>query len=253
MRIRKRYAVLLAIAATAAVAVSGIAMAASSSTFEFKFSPTKVPKKDYKAGALETKLTTTYPDPVPDPVERTQIYLDKNFKIKPKAVSKKCDPNQLSAATMAQAMAKCKKAKVGKGKATALAGFGTVNACVLLFNGKPQGGKPTLLVFTRAQASAPSQISCKNPASNNQGNATVVLIGVLKGASGKYGKVLDVNNITQASPFPLMVFDTKIKQGNYFSARCKAKNKTWHMQVKWTYDSGATKKVHKTQKCKVKN
>ena len=57
--------------------------------------------------------------------------------------------------------------------------------------------------FYRADENTPnSQISCKQPATNNQGNATILLKGVLKGASGKYGKVLDVNKITQASPFP---------------------------------------------------
>jgi hypothetical protein len=249
MRIRKRYAVLFALAAAGALAVSGIAMAASTSKFTFGFSPTKVPKKNYKAGSLSTNLVTSYTAPV-DPVERTQIYLDKNFKLNPKAAAK-CSANKLSGQTMAGAMAACKKAKVGKGTATAQAPFGVVNACVLLFNGKPQGGKPTLNVLTRAQATPNSQISCKDPANNNQGNATVLLKGVLKGASGKYGKVLDVNKITQASPFPLMVFKTKIKKGNYFSARCKAKNKTWHMQVTWTYKSGQKKTVHKTQKCKV--
>jgi hypothetical protein len=249
MRIRRRYAILLALAATAALAVSGIAMAASTSTFSFKFSPTKVPKKTYKAGTLATDLRTSYTAPV-DAVERTQIYLDKNFKINPRAAAK-CSSSQLSSKTMAQAIAVCRRALVGKGRATAQANFGTVNACVLLFNGRPQNGRPTLKVFTRAQASPNSQISCKNPATNNQGNATVLLNGVLKGASGKYGKVLDVNKITQASPFPLMVFDTAIGKGNYFAARCKAANKTWHMKVKWTYKSGATKTVHKTQQCQV--
>jgi hypothetical protein len=249
MRIRRRYAVLLALAAAGALAVSGIAMAASSSTFTFNVSPSKVPKKNYKGVALSTDLRTSYTAPA-DPVDRTQIYLDKNWKINPKAAGK-CSPNQLSGQTMAGAMANCKNAKVGKGTAQAQAPFGTVNACVLLFNGKPQGGKPTLQVFTRAQASPGSQISCKNPSSNNQGNATVLLTGVLKDASGKYGKVLDVAKITQASPFPLTVYDTKIKKGNYVSARCKAKNKTWHMKTSWTYKSGQKVTVHKTQKCKV--
>jgi hypothetical protein len=248
MRTRKRYAVILALAAATALAVSGIATAASNSTFSFEFSPAKVPKKDFKAGSLFTDLRTTYTAPV-DAVERTQIYLDKNFKINPKAAAK-CAASQLSNKTMAQAMAVCRKAKVGKGTAQAQAAFGTVRACVLLFNGKPKNGKPTLNVFTRAQASPNSQISCKDPATNNQGNATVLLKGVLKGASGKYGKVLDVNKITQASPFPLTIFKTTIKKGNYVSARCKADNKTWHMKVTWTYKSGAKKTVHKTQQCK---
>jgi hypothetical protein len=148
-------------------------------------------------------------------------------------------------------MAACKNAKVGKGKATAQAAFGTVNACVLLFNGKPQNGKPTLKVFTRAQATPNSQIDCSKPATNNSGNATVLLNGVYKDASGKYGKVLDVNKITQASPFPLTRYTTTVKKGKYASARCKAADKKWHMKITWTYDSGKASTVHKTQKCKV--
>jgi hypothetical protein len=252
MRIRRRYAVLLALAAAGALAVSGVAMAASSSTFSFSFSPSKAPKQTYKAGALFTDLRTHYTNPA-DPVDRTQIYLDKNFKINTNAAGK-CASSQLSNKTMAQAMAACKNALVGTGKAQAQgpAAIGTIQACVLLFNGKPSGGKPTLQVFTRAQATPNSQISCANPSSNNQGNATVLLQGVLKPATGLYGKVLDVSKITQKSPFPLEIFRTTIKKGKYFSARCKAANKTWNMQVTWTYKSGAKNTKTQTQQCQVK-
>jgi hypothetical protein len=249
MRIRRRYAVLFALAATGALVVSGIAMAASSSTFSFKFSPASVPKTTYKAGSLFTDLRTSYSTPA-DAVQRTQIYLDKDYKINPSAAGK-CSPSQLSAKTMAQAMAACKNALVGTGKAQAQASFGTIQACVLLFNGQPQNGNPTLQVFTRAQATPASHITCTDPAHNNQGNATVLLTGVLKPATGLYGKVLDVNNITQASPFPLTVYTTTIKKGNYVAARCNATNKTWDMQIKWTYKSGLSNTIHKTQKCTV--
>ena len=151
---------------------------------------------------------------------------------------------------MKQAMSACKKAKVGSGIATASAnGLFTIKGCVLLFNGKPQGGKPTLQVLTRVQASNPSVITCSNPASNTQGNATIVLTGVLKDASSPYGKVLDVNHITQSASFPLEIFKTTIKKGNYISARCKAANKTWNMKVAWTYNNGAKRVVSKTQPC----
>lgn len=255
MRMSRRVVVTLAVAAAGALAVSGIAIAATTSTFSFSFSPDKVPKKKYKPGALKTNLTTHYTNPgnaIPGgAVDRTQIYLDKNWKINPKA-AKKCSANQLSNQTMKGAMAQCKKAKVGQGTATATAnGAFEIKGCVLLFNGKPKGGKPTLQVFTRVQASNPSNISCADPSSNTQGNATILLTGVLKDASGKYGKVLDVNHITQAATFPLEVFKTKIKKGNYISARCKAKNKKWHMQTTWTYNNGAKHTEQQSQKCKV--
>ena len=250
MRIRRIYLPVLALAATAVLVLAGIAMGrASTSTFTFKTTPSTAPKNTYKAGALFTDLITHYTTPA-DPVERTQIFLDKNFKVDPTAAGK-CASSQLSSKTMAQAMAACKNALVGTGKATAQASFGTVRACVLLFNGKPQNGNPTLQVFTRANAVPNSSISCANPGSNNQGNATVLLVGVFKPASGKYGKVLDVNRITQASPFPLTVYTTTIKKGNYVSARCNAADKTWHMQITWTYKSGQKNTIHKTQKCAV--
>src|SRR5215211_1520943 len=195
MRIRRRYAAILALAAAGAVAVAGIAIAAPTSTYDFKFTPNKVPKKKYKGGAFSSVLDTSYTNPGNSnpggAVERTQIFLDKNWKINPKE-AKKCSASQLSNQTMAGAMAACKKAKVGKGIATA--------------------------------------------------NAT-----------GKYGKVLDVDHITQAAQFPLELFDTKIKKDKYFSARCKAKSKKWKSKTKWTYNDGTTHTDSGTQKCKVKH
>ncbi len=254
MRIRRRYAVILAVVAAGAVVGSGFALAATTSDFQFSFSPNKVPKKKYKGGALKTNLVTSYDNPsAATAVDRTRIYLDKNFKIDPKK-AKTCDASQLSGTTMAGAMANCKKALVGKGKATASAnGQFTINSCVLLFNGKKQGKKPTLQVFTRSQATNPSNISCKDPAHNNEGTNSILLTGVLKNASGKYGKVLDVNHISQATAgLPLEIYNTTIKKGKYFSARCKAKNHKWNMQVKWDYKDGTATTVKQSQKCKVK-
>ena len=255
MRIRRRSAVIFALAAAGALAVSGIAFAAATSTVSFKASPTTVPKKTFKKAKLFTNLTTRYTNPGNNnpggAVERDQIYLDKNWKINPKAAAK-CDKRKLAGATMKQAMAKCGKAKVGSGIATASAnGVFTIHGCVILFNGKPQGGNPTLQVFTRVNASPPGNISCKNPARNRQGNVTVLLNGVLKPASAPYGKVLDVNHITQSAAFPLEVFKTTIKKGKYFSARCKAANHLWHLKSTWTYNNNTKRTVSKTQQCTV--
>jgi len=254
MRISRRSAAVLAMVAGGALVVTSIALA-TTSTFTFSFSPSKVPKKTYKGGALTTNLVTSYTKPGNNfpggAVERTQLFLDKNWKISPGA-AKKCSASQLANKNMKQAMKACGKAKVGTGMATASAnGQFTVRGCVLLFNGQPKGGKPTLQIFTRVQVSNPSSISCTNPSSNTKGNATILLTGVLKDASSPYGKVLDVNHITQAAAFPLEVFKTTIKKGNYISARCKAGNKTWNMKVVWTYNNSAKRTVKRTQPCKV--
>ena len=255
MRIRRRYAVLIAVAAVAGVAIVGVALAATTSHFTFHASPSTAPKNSYKAGSLFTDLETHYTTPgnaIPGgAVDRTQIYLDKYFKVTPGA-AKTCAPSQLSNQTMKGAMAKCKSALVGSGKATATAnGAFTINGCVLLFNGKPQGGKPTLQVFTRVQASNPSKITCTNPSSNTQGNATILLNGVYKPTSGQYSKILDVQHITQAATFPLVSYKTTVKRGNYASARCGAADHLWHMKVVWTYNNGKTASDSQTQKCTV--
>jgi len=247
---------MFALAAAGALAVSGIALGAASSEFNFKVSPNKVPKKKYKPVKLFTDLETSYTNPgngnPGGAVERTQIYLDKNFKINPKAAAK-CSASSLSGQTMAGAMANCSKALVGKGKATAVnpASNTTVFACVLLFNGKPKGGKPTLQVFTRVDVTG-NKIDCSSPKTNTKGQIVVLLTGVLKNASGKYGKVLDVNHITDAAAFPLEIYKTTIKHGKYMTARCKSKSHKWHMQTKWTYNDNTKSTVHKTQKCKVR-
>ena len=84
MRIKRRSAAVFALVTAGALIVAAVAMA-TTSTFTFNFSPSKVPKKTYKAGALSTNLVTSYTRPgnsVPGgAVERTQLYLDKNWKI----------------------------------------------------------------------------------------------------------------------------------------------------------------------------
>jgi hypothetical protein len=255
MQNRRRVTAIGALAAAVALAVAGIALAAASSTFTFNFSPNTVPKKTFQKGSLRSDLLTSYTNPGNSnpggAVERTQLFLDKNWKINPSAAAK-CSASQLANQSMKGAMARCGKAKVGLGTATATAnGAFQINGCVLLFNGKPQNNKPTLLVFTRVQASNPSSISCTSPATNTQGNATILLKGVLKGATSPYGRMLDVNNITQAAAFPLQEFSTKIKKGNYISARCAAANHLWHMKVTWTYNNGAKHTEAHTQTCHV--
>ena len=152
-------------------------------------------------------------------------------------------------------MTACKNALIGSGTATATANgaFG-INGCVLLFNGKPatsgpDAGLPTLKVFTRVQASNPSTISCANPTTNPQGNATILLNGVLRNATGLYGKVLDVNNITQSAAFPLMEFKTTIGKSTSTYMQAKCPTTPWHTQVTWTYNDNTKKTVSKTQPC----
>ncbi len=98
MRIRRRYAVLIAIAAVAGVAIVGVALAATTS-ISVQGSPSTAPKNTYKAGSLFTDLETHYTNPGNNKpggaVDRTQIYLDKYFKVDPTAAAK-CSASQLA-------------------------------------------------------------------------------------------------------------------------------------------------------------
>jgi hypothetical protein len=257
MRIRRRSAAIFALAAVGVVAVAAVAIAAPTSTFTFKMTPTN-PHAVFKNGTLATDLKTTYTNPGNNnpggAVERTQIFLDKNWKINTNAAAK-CADNQLAGKTMKDAMTACKNALVGSGTATATAnGLFQINGCVLLFNGKPatsgpDAGLPTLKVFTRVQASNPSTISCANPTTNTQGNATVLLNGVLRNAPAPYGKVLDVNKITQSASFPLEEFKTTIGKSTSTYIQAKCQPSPWHMKTTWTYNNNTTKTVSKTQPC----
>ena len=256
MRIRRRSAAIFALAAVGVVAVAAVAVAAPTSTFTFTMSPSNVPKTTFQNAGLATDLVTHYTNPGNNnpggAVQRTQIFLDKNWKINTGAAAK-CADNQLAGKTMKDAMTACKNALVGTGTASATAnGLFGINGCVLLFNGKPatsgpDAGLPTLKVFTRVQASNPSNITCGNPTTNTQGNATVLLNGVLRNASAPYGKVLDVNKITQSASFPLEEFKTTIKHGSYIQAKCPTS--PWHMQTSWTYNDNTKKTVTRTQAC----
>jgi hypothetical protein len=258
MGIRRRSVAIFAVAAVGVVAIAAVAFAAPTSTFTFSMSPTNPPKTTYKNGTLATDLITSYTNPGNNnpggAVQRLQIYLDKNWKINTGAAAK-CSDSQLQNKTMAQAMSACSAALVGSGTAAVTAnGLYQINGCVLLFNGKPatsgpDAGLPTLKVFTRVQASNPSTISCANPTTNTQGNATVLLNGVLRNAPAPYGKVLDVNKITQSASFPLEEFKTTIGKSTSTYIQAKCQPSPWHMKTTWTYNNNVSKTVSKTQPC----
>ena len=82
MRIGKRLAIVLALAATGALAIAGIALAAAaSSTVSFSF--TKVPAgalgTTFKSGKLNVHTHTNYITPKTD-TTRAQLYFDNDIK-----------------------------------------------------------------------------------------------------------------------------------------------------------------------------
>ena len=95
----------------------------------------------------------------------------------------------------------------------------------------------------------PQQHRLRVPTANNQGNATVLLNGVLRNATAPYGKVLDVDHITQSASFPLEEFKTKIGKATSTYIQAKCPPSPWHMKTIWTYNDNTKKTVSQTQPC----
>src|SRR5215211_4240380 len=254
MHIQRRYAAILTVAAAVAVVTTGLAVANTASNGNvsggvFKFAPKKVPKKKFHKGALTLGTSTQFAHPANQPggfTNRVQLWIDDDIKINLNSVPK-CNPAGLTAGTtMAQAMAQCGTAKVGKGRAHTGNNTGqpVVPGCVLVFNGV----NSQVVLYARLFSSEP--LDCSHPSTNNKGQTSVTLFGKLKKASGDFGSRLDVDT-TVTAPVPLGDFTATIKRGNYATARCHDSNHTWNVKVKHTYNDGVNSVDKLKQKCRV--
>ena len=148
---------------------------------------------------------------------RARLFFDKNITFNPSVVPKCATAGVSGNITMKQAMTACGTKLVGTGTAKAnLASPGDIGGCVLAFNAvdanpKVAGNQPGILLFTRLQI--PGAINCANPATNQNGNGSILLQaplatnpasttpgGALTPAYYQGGKWLDFNNIPQTAP-----------------------------------------------------
>ena len=267
--IKRRVAVCCALAMAVALGAVGAAQAINAnSTVSFNF--TKVPAgtigTTLKQGKLNVHTHTNY-SVAGTKTTRARLFFDKNFSFSPSAVPK-CPTASVSGnITMKQAMTACGTKLVGTGTAQAnLSSPGDVNGCVLAFNaqdGNPSvaGNQPGILLFTRLQV--PGTISCASPASNQNGNGSVLLQaplatnpasttpgGALPAAFYQGGKWLDFNNIPQT--LPLSDFNVTTgkgapgtnlsgTKGNFIRAKCTSRSgsKKWVMRTIFAYNSGS--------------
>ena len=270
--IKRRVAVCCALAMAVALGAVGAAQAINAnSTVSFNF--TKVPAgtigTTLKQGKLNVHTHTNY-SVAGTKTTRARLFFDKNFSFSPSAVPK-CPTASVSGnITMKQAMTACGTKLVGTGTAQAnLSSPGDVNGCVLVFNaqdGNPSvaGNQPGILLFTRLQV--PGTISCASPASNQNGNGSILLQaplatnpasttpgGALPAAYYQGGKWLDFNNIPQT--LPLSDFNVQTgkgapgtnltgTKGDFIKAKCTSRTglgtpaKKLVMRTLFTYNSG---------------
>jgi hypothetical protein len=240
------------LALAVAVSAVGVAWATDSTGTDFsllkmKVSPSKLSKKKYKGAKLFVETSTltnanpgtpTNPGNTPVPTKNVKLTFDKDIKFTSKGLAQ-CKTS-LEGTTTQQAVQSCGKAKVGGGAATAC--IGTANPCsslpfvVTAFNGKPKGGKPTIVLHSR----------------NDALSLTIVLIGTLDPKKNTLNvpipaSVYSLSTITDFKTTVQKSYKSKGKKLNYVSARCSHKKLT--LNGKFTYTSDPTDKVSTKAKC----
>jgi hypothetical protein len=271
MRIKRRLIAVCALAATTALAAGGVAWAINAnSTESFTVTPKTGLGTTFKPVKLNLHTHTTY-TVGGTTTTRARLFFDKNIQFNLSSMPT-CPTSSVNQnITMAQAMAACGSKLVGTGTAKAnLASPGDIGGCVLVFNaqdGNPNvgGNQPGILLFTRLQV--PGSINCSNPASNSNGNGSILLQaplatnpasttpgGALPAAYYQGGKWLDFNNIPQTAP--LSDFNVTAgkgapgtnltgTKGNYIKAKCTSRSglgspaKKWVMRTIFKYNSGS--------------
>jgi hypothetical protein len=175
---------LLAAAAAVASVASGDTVTAGNLTIEVEgaVSPQKLSR------TTPTPITLTVSGSVrtgdgshPPALKTVALEFDKNGGIYTKGLPT-CDPAKLTATLTAQAKQICGPALVGTGTVSAQILFpeqAPFNASgpLLIFNGKPKGGRPVLVFQVHADVPAPT---------------TFVTTGVISKASGKYGTSTEI-------------------------------------------------------------
>jgi hypothetical protein len=267
-RIKKRSAIVLALASAAALALGGIASAITDnqSSLSFKFSPNTVPTSTFQNGSLFVHTHTVYANPgTPGGfVQQLVLFFDSDFKFTPGTIPK-CTATFDGFTTIMQAWNTCGP---GAGAAhnaylspaTGVSGKGLVtssdgrnfNGCVLAFNGPLNGGNPTITLLLRLTLVNGQPADCSSPASNTSGGSSSILKGTLTPAAAPFGKKLTVPNVRNATVGPLVDLTTTLKRGNYVSAKCSHNPKIWKMRGVFTYTSGGGQPadaVNATQAC----
>jgi hypothetical protein len=255
---RKRLTTVVAGAALIALATAMTAYAVQSPTLTgpdgntqsigVTIAPKKLSKKTQTPISLnvQTKTTsTTNPTGTPIPANRAILDFDKDARIFTKGYPT-CDENKIQNTSTEEAEQACKKAKIGSGIAHALLPVGkkvfTVEQTITAFNGKPQGGRPVVLLHAYG---------------TNPVTVAIVLVGKVSNFNKEgYGPRLDVNIPPLAGGAGALTdFQTKIKKTfsfkgkkrSYVSASCP--DKKLKARGKFVFADGESLTPKVQQKC----
>lgn len=252
---------LFLIAAVAVLAVSILAAAAvagpvvtgpngNTQLIDSQIRPKKLSKKKFTPGSLKVRTlttSTTAANGVPVPAVKATIDFDRNARLYTKGLPT-CDPGQLQNQSTENAIRACGGAKIGSGEATALLAVGpqvyTVPQTVTVFNGTPQGGKPTVILHT--YGTTPIVVS-------------LVLVGTVSNFNKEgYGPRLDLNiPLIAGGTGALKEFKVTINRKwrfkgvkrSFISAKCPNSRKL-KARGKFTFRDGESLTAFSTQSCR---
>jgi hypothetical protein len=244
---RKRLTLAVAMAVGVAAIGGGYSFAAKSPTLQGADGNTQsiavniTPSKRSATKAVPVTLdvatatdNATTPNGVPIPAVQAIVDFPKGLAIFAKGFPT-CDAGLIQSTSTEIALEKCKKAKIGTGTGTADLVVGSkvfpVTTDIVAFNGKPQGGKPVILLHNYSQS--PVQ-------------TTLVLVGVVKNYNKQgFGARLDVSipliaggqgALTSFQVKVFKKFNYKGKQRSYISASCPTKN--WKARGEFVFRDG---------------
>jgi hypothetical protein len=257
---RKRSLSTAALAALAIVVAAGsVAVAAtttgkdgSSLSADAKITPKGLSKAAPTPAALEiaTKTTTSNPAGAVNPVVQAVMDFDKNGSYFAKGLPS-CGEKELFGKDRATALKLCETALIGTGRAVAVASFFEadpidVKATLDLFNGIPQGGKPTVLIYAYSEEPVATSFTFSGVVSkyNKEGFGSRFEIQFPKLFNGA-GAISEFNLELQKE------FTYKGQEHSLVSAKCPSSKKL-KARIAFTYLAGETLTVPVTQTCQQK-
>jgi hypothetical protein len=270
--IRRRYAILVAVAITslAAFGAAGMAQANNVSSLPtWNVTPSALPgsgtggNPPFAPVQLDVQTHTNYTNPGDKPnggfAKTVTLMFDDDVKLNLAGIPT-CSATFASTTTLAQAWERCGPGadtapevnaylspSTGVSGTTSTAPSSNFPGCNLVF----KRGANSVLLFARVTLVPNGTANCANPATNGTGNTSVTLIGNLSAAGvADFGTKLTVPNIDTLA-LPLDDFKAKIKRASVFSARCKDTNKLLNLRGTFAYSGTgeAPDTVNKTKAC----
>jgi hypothetical protein len=275
MRIKRRSALVLALATAGALAAAGLAFANHTSNVSslptFKFAPATAPKTTFVNGGLTVRWHINYAHPsnraLGGSTKTVTLLFDNDFQFNLTGIPA-CTANFGYSTTIAQAWERCgpgadtsPEVNAYLSPPTAVSGRASTapppnyDICVLAF----KKSATQILLFGRITNIVNGTADCSTPATNTKGSNSGTLTGTLSNLDAPdLGTKL---TFPEVIPIPLALDDVSftLRRGGLVKGRCFDTNKIWNLRGIFAYTDDPdeptppqpTDTVNKTQTCAV--